>query len=113
MFSFQNFIYEFIMNKKVTRSTDPTAKILGETAGAEHLLISGNRLSNVQQVLLCLTANIAKLQKEHNLNEKITPIAYRIVVQQIHLHYLKANIPIKSDYAVKYQIKKLHEKLNN
>ena len=47
MFSFQNFIYEFIMNKKVTRSTDPTAKILGETAGAKHLVISGNRLSNV------------------------------------------------------------------
>ena len=57
---------------------------LGTTPGQEHLEIKGSKLPSNKQVLLCLLANL----KEHHWNNALSN-----VIDNVLLHYRKANIP--------------------
>ena len=58
--------------------------LLGTTPGQEHPEIKGSKLPSNKQVLLCLLANL----KEHHWNEALSN-----AINNVLLHYRKANIP--------------------
>ena len=97
-------------NIRHTRSNDTCLQILEESPGPQHLEISGNKLPNGSQVLLCYIANLEKSRREGEKNKCQKRVASRIVASQIALHYAKADIPIISDGNVCIKIEDLYNR---
>ena len=81
---------------KKTRSHDSVSNILGESLDMnQHMEMNHSRLPSNKQVLLCLIANRAHLNKEF-ANQSIAFQAKRSVYIKIQEHYKRANLPIIS-----------------
>ena len=89
-----------------TRQADTRLDILLETPGPQHLCISGTRLPTYNQVLLCFLAHCEKFQSS---TAKVYAPSLNAVIEQVSLHYCKANIKILDKASCWTKIKKLHE----
>ena len=78
-----------------TRNSDTRLDILLESPGSEHLRISGTRLPTYNQVLLCYLAYCEKFRNEDSTKHaKIYAPSLNAVMEQVSLHYCKANIKL-------------------
>ena len=93
-----------------TRSKDTCLQILDDSPGPQHLEITGNKLPNGNQVLLCYIANLEKLRREGVKNKSHKRVASSIVAKQIALHYAKADVPIRSPDNVCNKIEALYDR---
>ena len=76
-----------------TRSSDSRLQILNETPGEQHLHIPGSRLPTYNQVLLCYIAHRDKLRLEESSKmQPVKKLAIKSTINEISLHYNKANI---------------------
>ena len=75
----------------MTRQEDTRLDILLETPGPQHLCINGTRLPTYNQVHLCFLAHCEKLQSS---TAKVYAPSLNAVIEQVSLHYCKANIII-------------------
>ena len=89
-----------------TRQADSRLDILLETPGTQHLCISGTRLPTYNQVLLCYLAHLEKLQSS---TAKVYAPSLNAVIEQVSLHYSKANIKILDKASCWTKIKNLHK----
>ena len=92
-----------------TRSSNSCHHILNETYGEQHLNITGTRLPTKRQVLLCYLANSDKMRNEDISNtEPVLKLAIQPVIDEISLHYRKANIQMVHERTVARKITALH-----
>ena len=93
-----------------TRNSDTHLDILLETPGSQHLSISGTRLPTHNQVLLCYLAHCENFRSEDSTkNAKVYAPSLNAVVEQVSLHYCKANIKLLQKSCCWVKITKLHE----
>ena len=93
-----------------TRSSNSRLQILNETPGQQCLNIAGTRLPTNKQVLLCYIATSDKMRQEDiSKNNPVKKLALKSVINEISLHYHKANIQMVSDVMVAKKIKALHK----
>ena len=63
-----------------------------------------------KQVLLCIIANLQKLDNDRLKHIKTKPLAYNAVAEEIEKHFKKAGVGVKSRRALLDSIQKLHIK---
>ena len=94
-----------------TRSSNSKLKLILESPGEDHLVITGRKLPTYKQVLLCFLAHSEKCRREDSSkNKRIGHTAASAVIEQITFHYNNAGIfaiPKKNLYN---QILSLHQK---
>ena len=89
-----------------TRQADTRLDILLETPGPQHLCINGTILPTYNQVLLCYLAHCKKLQSS---TAGVYAPSLNAVIDQVTLHYSKANIKILDKPSCWPKIKNLHK----
>ena len=93
-----------------TRSSDSRLQILKETPGKQHLHIPGSRLPTYNQVLLCYIAHREKLRLEDSSKmQPVKKLAIKPTINEISLHYNKANIMMVHERTMTQKILALHE----
>ena len=94
-----------------TRNKNSKFNLLLESAGNEHLIISGRKLPTYKQVLLCFLAHSDKVRREDSSKRKrIGFTAANAVIEQVEHHYNNAGIFILPKKNLRNQIWALHHK---
>ena len=100
------------MSSKNIKRKPYCLKILGKTAGPEHIEIKGCRLPTHKQVLMCLLANIKQMRLSQSscVKPKVMSDATKEVVKQVVDYYSKAGVTIVKRSTMIDKIQKLYKK---
>ena len=99
------------MDKKIKHKPD-TLKILGGTPGLEDVEIKDSKLLTYKQVLICLLANIKKIQSQSGnpVIKNLKNDAMKEVFRQIVDFYKRAGIPLVCEKLIVYRLNELYKK---
>ena len=84
--------------------------ILDECPGLENLKINGSRLPTFKQVLLCYLAHLnATRINDESRQQKLKSKLYKLVLNEVEIHYKKANIGMVLAHKTREKIENLYK----